>query len=329
MTIGRALTFEEGVIINQETKCNRCLVSGLKKPLVLCKNCKVQQHEAETHEQLCSTYLDFWGTECILLDNFRRTGSPRLTYAPETTVRPYKLDKFPKSWEEYFAWRKFPKFIKEMTLVVTTTLSQILTITAAVHHFYPTTWNTLTDLTVHLVGADQFEFSVGPVHEELLHFFPSLRKIEMIFVGPDIETLIGADARGKLNDLGACPKCEPLGRQRHWIFYGMEYHEYMALPEAKKATIAVAFNSGIHEDAEDTWTPTLQYLVENKIPTVFTCYTHDEAVDDREVLERLGANIEEWGMNTWRSLVPVPDQSYKDQFYHHNFFKMYCNGKKR
>ncbi|KAJ3089037.1 hypothetical protein HK102_007356 [Quaeritorhiza haematococci] len=269
------MTFAEEALLNHEPKCNRCLASKRTKKLLACRDCKMLACcedrwplEAKEHKKHCKTYLTAWQVDLTVLDYYKREGKATMTYFPDSIVAPYKSSRFPKSWDEYFTWRKFPTFVEPARILMTTTLSQILTIAAAIHFFYPTTWNTLTELRIHLIEAKYFEFSVSTLHEELLHIFPSVRKVD------------------KELDGDACTLCNRDGRTRSWSFDTRSYHAFMAAHKMPP-TIAVAFNSGIECNA-DVWEPIINCVVEKKIPMVLTTYNKEEAEDDQDFLERLG-----------------------------------------
>jgi hypothetical protein len=79
--------------------------------------------------------------------------------------------------------------------------------------------------------------------------------------------------------------------------------------------LVVAFNAGLHQLATE-WIPTVQFLLEQHIPCIFTSYNREEAMSDAEHLGQMGAKIlwkEEW--NRWTGQrVKSPSEGDKCRF---------------
>lgn len=55
------------------------------------------------------------------------------------------------------------------------------------------------------------------------------------------------------------------------------YEAYAASPRWSNPTLALALNSGVGQQEEDSWANALQVLLDKDIPTCFTCYQQTEA----------------------------------------------------
>jgi splicing suppressor protein 51 len=164
-------------------------------------------------------------------------------------------------------------------------------------------------ISIHLLGATDREFTSMAVFEEILHLVPTLKTLHITAVGPS--SLV--DATGPYMDdvsLPCCPACQASRRQRIIRSYQGLYHDFVSSAFYKKPDLIVAFNSGhVDEDgAAENWTPTIQMIVDNGVPALFTTYNVDEAWREEARLRSLGAKIVvQPGENRWRGLVPMPE----------------------
>ena len=101
-----------------------------------------------------------------------------------------------------------------------------------------------------------------------------------------------------------------------------------------KPDLAIAFNSGCSQEAASSWKETIVFLVQNKIPSVFTvgyfvyfvcppqyisinqAYNHEEAEAEAAVLKSSGAKLKLGPMkNKWGSMMARCEPSKVTGFY--------------
>ena len=162
---------------------------------------------------------------------------------------------------------------------------------------------TRDSLTIHFLGAAFREASTTGMMEELLHYLPTLKKLHICYVGPEVDE--------SLNEVGknfACEKCRRDGRRRTCSFHNSEYHRLMgstgALPAP--ADLVVGLNTGMTGIAPESWKQTLEYILLNRVPGVFTAYTKPEAEMEDKQLRKMGAKfLVDMQENKWRGVIPT------------------------
>ncbi|KAJ7595090.1 hypothetical protein C8J56DRAFT_928379 [Mycena floridula] len=184
-------------------------------------------------------------------------------------------------------------------------LSMPMTILWALQKLKPNDrWTRQKTLTIHILGAYDKEVMHGHVFEEILHRLPEVQTVKIVMVGPEMAKLFSAKTETVL-DMETCPKCNRNGRKRTHQHYFENYHELVKRMGDKlsKPDLAIAFNSGASESPE-AWLPTMKYLVENKIPSLFTSYNEEEAKVESMILKEgakaqilpgLDVQINPWG----------------------------------
>lgn len=165
-------------------------------------------------------------------------------------------------------------------------------------------------LTIHLVGASSREFSATGMMEELLHYLPTLKKIHICYIGPEVDENLNRPGQNL-----ACEKCQPAGRNRTCSFYNSEYHTLLKASKAsgpQQADLIVALNTGMAEVASESWKKTLEYILQEKIPGVFTAYSWPEAEMEDKLLRGMGAKfLVEVQENKWRGVIPTLNMMHK------------------
>jgi splicing suppressor protein 51 len=180
------------------------------------------------------------------------------------------------------------------------------------------------DLAIHLIGAEvEFELmSVGFVYEEITHLLPGVKRLRIVFVGPSLNV-----ENETVQEQECCPVCQEDERSRMFecrkyvsscylclalsannpvslLYRRSTYHDFMRKHKPSPPDLAVAFNSGMHEEPEK-WSHTLSVLLANRTPTVLTSYNAIEAADDARVVTRKAGARVEWiwkeEPNKWKS----------------------------
>ncbi|KLO10578.1 hypothetical protein SCHPADRAFT_906729 [Schizopora paradoxa] len=195
---------------------------------------------------------------------------------------------------------------------------------------------TRTELEIVVLGAMEYEllFDGSACFEELLHNLPSVRRLILRFVGPNVRFgMIGPDGTLKeALDWDLCTLCKEKGVELKTSTHPDLYHEYVKERIAQAATgdgpafewpdIAVLFNSGLslnYYKAE--WSPTLDMLAESGVPTLCSSFLERESVEDESCLESHRCNIViKRHKNPWRSEVLMKMVLTRKQFFTYNGF---------
>mmetsp|Transcript_47432 Transcript_47432/g.151927 ORF Transcript_47432/g.151927 Transcript_47432/m.151927 type:complete len:293 (-) Transcript_47432:288-1166(-) len=200
----------------------------------------------------------------------------------------------PGGWEAYEGRRAVPAYPREVLDCATGVLSHPLSIVWGLERLLPSTAS-LQDLeyiSLHLVGAEDVVECLALVkYEEILHLLPACKRLDVAFVGPECsrDPMDAGYLAGEM-----CPACSPRGQEIRMTWHSVPYHEYRAseAPGSGPPTLAVAFNSGMHDPAfAEAWAPTVADLAARGTRCLFTSYTQREALYDQEVLESHGVPV--------------------------------------
>jgi hypothetical protein len=237
--------------------------------------------------------------------------------------------KFPANWVNYF--RKclsdlpLPRQMLDhppIAAILTNSTTAILTAIYCLKKYVPGS-DEMSEITVHYLGCTGSDcIGVAEIYEEFFHWFPALRTLSIAHVGPDARPV-----KKSTFDYSYCEGCTKLGCKVHYVSEKALYHE-STVAEKEGATLVFAQNSGLHEhitnvlslneeaheNYADLWRPTLQLIAERCIPSVFTSYNKQEAMQDSEILQEIAAGVVESGgtplvvydslENPYRSLLP-------------------------
>jgi mitochondrial splicing suppressor protein 51 len=163
------------------------------------------------------------------------------------------------------------------------------------------------EITLHVIGAARNEISEMMLMEELLHLLPSLKRLDILYIGPNTPAL-NSSFEYKTIDMDCCPACKSSNRRRLVTLYRALYHDFAQSPHYRKPDLAVLFHSGRSQAEEASWAPTTRYLLDSGTMTLCTAYTFREAREECDELHQLGAKfLLEPEVNHWRSLLPLPE----------------------
>ncbi|XP_037089460.1 uncharacterized protein LOC119109811 [Pollicipes pollicipes] len=142
-----------------------------------------------------------------------------------------------------------------------------------------------TELTVHVVGA---EFaaecdSITKWDVFLLNVLPRLRRLHVVFVGPELE--VPGSRPGVTEEDFTCLPCRAAGKSFTCEFQpSTYYHTYCRSPQFRPPHAICAFNAGLYRttghERRDSWRETLPHLVPDGVPLVLTAYTMLECPQD-------------------------------------------------
>ncbi|KAJ7464249.1 hypothetical protein B0H11DRAFT_1870609 [Mycena galericulata] len=191
------------------------------------------------------------------------------------------------------------------------TLSRAMTILYALEKLNDDDgWTRRDTLTIHIIGANIKEISLGPTFEEILHRLPKVKTLKLLLCGPDLP---GRHLSRTITvESACCPECKQLRRKRIHEHAPYTYHELVQKKgsEFEKPDLCIAFNSGASQVSMHTWPATFQVLVERRIPSLFTSYNREEAELEAALLRAAGATLHSAlgpTRNPWGSIDATPE----------------------
>ncbi|TVY68722.1 putative protein MSS51-like protein [Lachnellula suecica] len=326
-----------------EPSCRHCFRSApqleAKNALKPCYTCEIVsfcQGCPQTHPTSeCETFENIRIDEIFAIEHHRDTGKelPIIWYDYYTKIS----DKDIISSSLTPEMQPIPKPAKEdgravelaaMLRSASVTLSMALTIVAALEALDLTGKQTIK---LHFVGAAAREMVRLMVFEEILHLIPSLKHLQLTFVGFDIPKRAAGEPEGPVK-LDCCPSCTSQGRTRSLNLWKGAYHDYVKTLGYEKPDLAVAFHSGFSQESQMDWLPTIQYLTVAPHPTVFTSYNENEMAEETAILGGLGAKFFLSGeLNKWRGLCPVlevMEEKENSVYYLHQYWYILAGGGK-
>ena len=213
------------------------------------------------------------------------------------------------SWDAYFGARSFPSDLgvgsRPLRSLLTEPLCQVLTVARAMAFFFnvaqedvsahqlgsdradgdglllkllrpeapPAELNARPALpaavTIHVIGAGPFEAPATGVWEELLHIFPQIQSLNVVFVGPAIPLDNGTNSQSEQRatdasggdssdtdpdddeeggtgkfaagcEMRCCAGCRASGRRRWYSYFPMPYHDYRRVVARELTDVADA-----------------------------------------------------------------------------------------
>lgn len=259
------------------------------------------------------------------MDYITKTGETTIQLPSESPRQTYKPLYTAQTWKDYFeniSESPYAQFITndfspandyEVSLracrflkVGVDSSSPILTILAGLEAEIPDLASR-AKLTIHVVGADDQEIRRVRMTEELYHLLPKLQALVVGYVGPDVGTTRGDIS--KLLEFDCCPKCQLMDRSPRQAFLANNlYHDFVKSELFAKypPDLIVAFHSGHAQVSR--WQPTLQSILDVGIPAIFTTYNKQEALDEEQSFDEMGAHFSRrLTENPWRGVFPMFD----------------------
>lgn len=261
------------------------------------------------------------------MDHIKETGEAMIQLPSENPRHTYKPLHTAQSWKDYFKDVSNSLFARYITKefspadddnaclqacrflkIAVDSSSLILTILAGLESEIPSLASR-TKLTIHIIGADDQEIRRARMPEDLYHLLPKLQHLVVGYVGPDVGSAHGNTT--KLLEFECCPKCQSMGRSPRQAFLADDlYHDFAESDLFAKypPDLIIAPNSGHAESQVQRWQPTLQCILELGVPAVFTTYNRNEAVDEEQIFDTMGAHFSKrLAENPWRGVLPKFD----------------------
>jgi mitochondrial splicing suppressor protein 51 len=310
-----------------------------------CSSKHWEEYKSQHTPEICSTYQRSANIELFHYQHAKKNNEI-LVQMPEQVLTS-ALETFPKNWDSYFRTRfvglypqLLPQLPPEFFPATTKLLCQPVTCLAAMYKFGLSHFSTTKNLTIHVVGADSYEVPATCVWEEITHCLPNVKSLTVQFVGPDACKCIIPATRDFPTEpvLSCCPECTKQGRNRLTGMFGYTYHEYLekylATSKHSKPDFIVAFNTGMFENDTESWKTSLEVILDMNVPSYFTSYCKQEAVEDFALLQNMKANIlqetpEENAFGEDCMSIQAASQFGIDNFFANNMYGVLFQGRSK
>ncbi|XP_075217080.1 putative protein MSS51 homolog, mitochondrial [Lycorma delicatula] len=265
--------------------CEKCYKWN-KEELTSCRGCHQKsfckpEHQHPNHKNYCNSLI----TYRKIIQHHYNYGSI-LTYFPETYMD--KEDPYCLKGDINEILKKSKKELKELEYIqLTESATEPLTAAYSVKLFNQINNRCVKEsITLHIIGAEAyFELNLLEKWEIFfLHYFPDIKTINLIFIGPELN--INKEESKTLKIIELCDKCKNQKRKICYQFFDKTlYHHYTQLTDYLKPDLICAFNPGLYRETgfgeEDTWPATIKamFKIEN-IPILVTAYTSIEILKD-------------------------------------------------
>jgi splicing suppressor protein 51 len=306
--------------------------SGEKIVLKHCDSCywgwHCQLHKDEVmkgHDaKVCKQYQRMHEQDKLFIEYTELQGSSPCMVPPGVVAG--NGEQFPTTgWEAYFKYRKINNSTHDYRLfseVNTEQVSKPLTLAYALHALGRTSQKRVI---VHVIGAAHYDAVADDLFEEVLHLFPSIRTLNIIFVGPELADF-GFSTIYSEQSAPTCTRCMRIGIKLTYSFYEGTYEQFLASPHFSKPTLNLAFNWGLHEIS--LWDTAIPLLFSDKTPLCFTSCNENEARDDARKLLSLCPNVKILDgypkENPYRSLMYAFDPTFPNDMWFNNYYIGLC-----
>ncbi|KLO10592.1 hypothetical protein SCHPADRAFT_510358 [Schizopora paradoxa] len=335
----------------------RNLYDSTYTSLLHCPDCRAafvcsEDHRAEYRDEHYKSLEDGKLTECELNQRAYEDSVEIITqgWTKSETLwfpmrRKIEYSPLPSSWDEWFAdpINICPSDSSPvLNRIRTKQLSIPLTILYGMELFDKAagdlpSLSSRIELEIAVIGAMEYELHYGGLayFEEILHSLPRLRRLTLRFIGPQVNRgLVKPDGKNQeVLKWVPCALCHEKGIQFVHSIHAVLFHDYVKKgtavaaedggPAFKWPDLAVVFNSGMglnHYKRSD-WSPTLEVLAENGVPTLCTSFLEREAEEDENYLTNHRCNIViKRHKNPWRSEVLTKMVLMRKHFFTYNGF---------
>lgn len=310
----------------QWTCCPRCNYGWC------CSQEHFEEYRAKHTRAICDNYLRATMMDLFRYNNMKNQGDAFMAMPHQPLATP--MPSFPSDWDEWFRIRMpweygtRDRLPTEFFPCSTFLLSQVNTILFGMYQHDKELFLNKEELTIHVLGpSETFEYEGGAptcIWEEIMHCLPAVKRMNVVFVGPEG----GLD--WDLSEIGACPDCTAKGRVRRQGFRNITYQEYRAREEFVRPDFVAAFNTGMYEEYTDSWKESLRVLLDLEVPCIFTSYNRHEGDEDFGVLEEVNAQTLTDGpvLNPFAVDYPLIDDGPLDGFYQHSMYYICFRGYK-
>lgn len=184
-----------------------------------------------------------------------------------------------------------------------------------------------TELEIAIIGANDYELKFGGLgcFEELLHNLPTVRRLTVRFIGPEISK--------EVLEWVPCALCKEKGIELVHSIHLARFHDYVKERTAQAGEddgptfqwpdMAVMFNTGmgLNVGMKSGWSPTLEGLAKNGVPTVCTSFLKRESKEDKAYLNMHHCTIIfDRHKNPWRSEAVMKMLHTTKGYFSYNMF---------
>ena len=245
-------------------------------------------------------------------------------------------------WGTYFKYKSHdftdnldPRMLKLPPVMglITDCLSVMLTIVYGIKLSIPE-YESMDELTIHIVGAESSELKNLPRYEEILHMLPWIKRVHIVLVGP-YEPLKEFSTKMPMPVAVGCMDCQANRNLTYDVIHGL-YHQVKISSSYSKPDIVLASHAGLHEhgnlkgqNLNESWKDTAKLLSNMDVPVIYTAYTETEGNDDQAILrDDWGVNILlECTKNPFRGLSPSADEQVDNRYYYSNHYITLTRGR--
>lgn len=294
--------------------CRHCRLTSF------CTSCQQIHPSAE-----CAVLQDIATDDMILADLYRRIGTRSIIFITKFPRKQYFPLSSATDWYDYFTRlsdiggfsSKMNQDLKyqeydakerenvEYRRCSTNMMSIQLTLLAALEVIMPNI-GTRRSVNLHIIGAAGAESASIPAFEELLHLLPSLKALQLSFVGLNVLEDPKNDTESqKSHTVLCCKMCTKMRRSISITAWRGPYHAYVDTKFYRTPDLATAFHSGFSVDEVADWYPTIRYLAHAPHPTLFTAARYFEIQGEMRVWNDLGAKfVKNAEVNKWKGMSP-------------------------
>ncbi|KAL7544320.1 hypothetical protein ACHAWF_007703 [Thalassiosira exigua] len=232
-----------------ETKwkcCPRCMYGWC------CCEEHFEEYMADHTKTICDNYIQATKMDLFRRNHVKKEGDYFMLMPEQPLSSPMKS--FPRDWEEYLRRRLPMEYGMRMHLpdeffpCSTFLLSQVNTILFGMYTHDRDYFISLEELTIHVLGpSTSFEYQGGSptcIWEEIMHCLPAVKKLNVVFVGPEGKIEFGS------REIACCPDCNAKGRIRCQAFHSMSYHAYYSSVQFIKPDFVAAYNTGMFKSIQ-------------------------------------------------------------------------------
>ncbi|KAJ7787623.1 hypothetical protein B0H14DRAFT_2952437, partial [Mycena olivaceomarginata] len=146
-------------------------------------------------------------------------------------------------------------------------------------------WNIRSSLTIHVLGSNaEFDHAVVCMYETIMHRIPNLINLHIVFC--DIK--LGA-SRHASRDVTLCEDCQQRSASLVHEYIGKNYVDHVRSGTFQMPDLCILMNGYIANNETALWSQTIDILLKQHIPSLFTANEYVYARRDHNILSKSGA----------------------------------------
>lgn len=302
----RELNGYETDLILYRKRCHVC--DKIDNSVLKCQKCHAtsfcSQHKDADHD--CNNILKALQCEQVIY----MQGLPPIWF-PKTYLA--KTEEIPKEWNQYFLWRQYPNLSVISKILYAEGLSIPLTLSYIIEMLKLQNQELVE---IHLIGCESiYELLSLQKYEEILHLFPNIKQLEIVFFGQYIFT--------ELEELDLCEYC----LKNKKIKLSVVNKQYKEAKIDISPDFCISFNPSFDSKTED-WSKNIPKIVDMNIPSFITTLNKEEAQEYEFLIEDFGGKIViPPEINPFQGTQPFREPFEKGRFYYKNQYILAFKGK--